>query len=139
MRRYHVLRISKTYDEKIPLDNVLRLSFSKIHISSVSIYNPNFQKEVITKKVMNNYQKLLKRLTFYLETDDETGTAYQEALNEIERFRLLIKNKYRAYMLEEQLKEMGKTLSFLQKKAKRKLQMLQHVNIVQQERGRGGK
>ena len=65
MRRYHVLRISKTYDEKIPLDNVLRLSFSKIHISSVSIYNPNFQKEVITKKVMNNYQKLLKRLTFY--------------------------------------------------------------------------
>lgn len=139
MNEYVLITSSFQYEGNITFAKKVRLSFSKLHISSVSIYNEPLQKLIITKQVMGKYQKLLKIVNFYLDTDDDTGVAYQEALNEIERFRLIVKNKYRQYILEQQLKEMSKKLSFLQKKASKKLVVLQQQVSYQQERGKGGK
>ena len=59
----------------------------------------------------------------------DTGTAYHEALNEIEKFRQLVKNKYRAYLLEKELKEMSLELSKKVKVAKDKLVYLNVINM----------
>ena len=64
------------------------------------------QKVFISNKVYKKYLKLLRLVDFYLTSDDDTGTAYHEALNEIEKFRQLVKNKYRSYLLEQTLKEL---------------------------------
>ena len=37
----------------------------------------------------------IKLLTDLLVEDDDSGDSYREALNQIERFRMMIKNKYR--------------------------------------------
>ena len=60
-------------------------------------------------------------VNFYLTSDDDTGTAYHEALNEIERFRQLVKNKYRAYLLDKTLKEMSLELQKKIMDAKKRL------------------
>ena len=137
----YILTEAKIEQEStVNLQKGIRLSFSKLQISTVYIYDLTMQKQVLTKKIYNKYKKLLKKVIFYVEQDDETGTAYEEALNEIEKFRLIVKNKYRKYMLEQELKEMSKNLSTLQKKAIRKIQYIKIQELSHhQNLGRKGK
>lgn len=138
MNSYILVRKTYQYDDVMNLVNGIHMSFSKIHISLVYIYNENLQKQVLTTKVMRKYQKLLKMVMFYFNCDDDTGVAYQEALSEIQRFYQMLKNKYRKYILEEQLNEIEKTLSYLEKSAIRKLQILGRKGYFQ-EHGRGAR
>ncbi len=111
-------------EKTLEFDGILDLGKNLIIKSNdikVSIYNLDIQKVFISNKVYHKYLKLLKLVNFYLNSDDDTGTAYSEALNEIERFRQLVKNKYRAYLLEETLKEMSIELTKKVKDAKRRL------------------
>ena len=111
-------------EKTLEFDGILDLGKDLIIKSNdikVSIYDLDIQKIFITNKVYHKYLKLLKLVNFYLTSDDDTGTAYSEALNEMEKFRQLVKNKYRAYLLEETLKEMSLELTKKVKDAKRRL------------------
>ena len=138
MNSYVLVKNTYPYDDVMDLSGGIHMSFSKIQIPLLYIYNEDLQKQVITTKVIRKYQKLLKMVTFYFNCDDDTGVAYQEAFSEIQRFYQILKNKYRKYVLEEKLEEIEKTLFYLEKSAVRKLQILgRHANL--QERGRGAK
>ena len=104
MNNYLVIEKSFTYNGDLTLGKELTI---KSHDNKVSIYRLDIQKVFISNKVYKKYLKLLKLVDFYLTSDDDTGTALEEALNEIERFRQLVKNKYKAYLLDKTLKEMS--------------------------------
>ncbi|HIT37288.1 MAG TPA: hypothetical protein IAB59_02260 [Candidatus Onthousia faecipullorum] len=104
MNNYLVIEKSFTYNGDLTLGKELTI---KSHDNKVSIYSLDIQKVFISNKVYKKYLKLLKLVDFYLTSDDDTGTALEEALNEIERFRQLVKNKYKAYLLDKTLKEMS--------------------------------
>ena len=104
MNNYLVIEKSFTYNGDLTLGKELTI---KSHDNKVSIYSLDIQKVFISNKVYKKYLKLLKLVDFYLTSDDDTGTALEEALNEIERFRQLVKYKYKAYLLDKTLKEMS--------------------------------
>ena len=104
MNNYLVIEKSFTYNGDLFLGKELTI---KSHDNKVSIYSLDIQKVFISNKVYKKYLKLLKLVDFYLTSDDDTGTALEEALNEIERFRQLVKNKYKSYLLDKTLKEMS--------------------------------
>ena len=104
MNNYLVIEKSFTYNGDLTLGKELTI---KSHDNKVSIYSLDIQKVFISNKVYKKYLKLLKLVDFYLTSDDDTGTALEEALNEIERFRQLVKNKYKSYLLDKTLKEMS--------------------------------
>ena len=104
MNNYLIIEKSFTYNGDLTLGKELTI---KSHDNKVSIYSLDIQKVFISNKVYKKYLKLLKLVNFYLTSDDDTGTALEEALNEIERFRQLVKNKYKAYLLDKTLKEMS--------------------------------
>ena len=118
MNNYLIIEKSYTYEGEILLGKSLNIA---IKDENISIYDLEIQKIFITAKVYKKYLKLLKIVNFYLNSEDDTGTAYHEALNEIERFRQLVKNKYRAYLLDKTLKEMSKELSKKVTDAKRRI------------------
>ena len=118
MNNYLIIEKSYTYNGDLTLGKELTITS---YDNKVFIYNLDIQKIFITNKVYHKYLKLLKLVNFYLTSDDDTGTAYSEALNEMEKFRQLVKNKYRAYLLEETLKEMSLELTKKVKDAKRRL------------------
>lgn len=118
MNNYLVIEKSYTYNGNLVLGKELTI---KTSFNKVSIYSLEIQKIFISNKVYHKYLKLLKLVNFYLNSDDDTGTAYSEALNEMERFRQLVKNKYRAYLLDKTLKEMSLELSEKVREAKRRL------------------
>ena len=77
------------------------------------------------------YDKLIKYLTELLVSDDDTGDAMREALNQIEKFRLMIKNKYRDFLEQSELEFMSKQLMKLKKIANQKLVEIQNSYLEQ--------
>ena len=118
MNKYLAIEKTLKYDGNLELGKDLIIVSNNV---KVYIYNLDIQKVFISNKVYRKYLKLLKLVNFYLNSDDDTGTAYSEALNEMEKFRQLVKNKYRAYLLEETLKEMSIELTKKMKDAKKRL------------------
>ena len=57
----------------------------------------------------------------YNQDDDDSGDTYREALNQIEKFRQEIKNKYRKFLKQKELETMSKKLIILQKEANKRL------------------
>ena len=136
LNNYLVIEKSYTYNGDLTLGKELTI---KSHNNKVAIYNNYLQKVFISNKVYKKYLNLLKLVNFYLNSDDDTGTAYHEALNEIERFRQLVKNKYRAYLLDKTLKEMSLELQKKIHEAKRRVFYLEAKEYNYQNENRRSK
>lgn len=111
----------------------------KIHdqvIQNIRIVDNDIAHGIVLDKVMKRYKKLIAYLTDVLTSDDDSGDALCEALNQIERFRLEIKNKYRNYLKQKELEKMSKQLMALKKETEKQLMELQE-NRVKLTNGKG--
>ena len=88
--------------------------------------NKKLANPIASKMVSEKYEKLIFYLTDLLTDDDDSGESYHEALNQIEKFRLEIKNKYREYLTRKELEKMSKQLSILQKEAIKRYEELRY-------------
>ena len=86
METYKCMEKSCSYDGKLVLDKSITISYTK-EKSNIHVVDYIIKKEVIKRQLVKRYEKLIKLLTFYLANDDGSGVAYQEALNEINRYR----------------------------------------------------
>jgi len=90
-------------------------------VENLILTNKKLVYPIVSKKVNKLYKRLLLILTELLTTDDDSGQTYAEALNQIERFRLQIKNKYRYYLNQKELQTMSNQLKLIQIEAKKRL------------------
>ncbi len=103
-------------------------------ISNVVVVSKKLAQPIVSTVVSKKYKKLINELTDLLLTDDtDDGDCYREALNQIERFRMIVKNKYRDFLLDEELKIMAKQLKLLQKEAKLQFAEIQNSMIMYNE------
>ncbi len=119
------------YTEIIDLDGFLMSSRNKFFaigdckLRRVKVVNKELANPLVFKQVSKKYTKLLAILTELLVDDDDSGDNYREALNQIEKFRQEIKNKYRKYLKQKELELMSKQLVALQYEAKSRLMEIQ--------------
>ena len=92
-----------------------------INVNKVVIINPSLANKVAKKKVDIKFRKLLQLLNIVFESDDDTGTAYREGLNEISKFRLELLTKYKKHLEEEQFELTEKKLGLLEHELKIRL------------------
>lgn len=84
-------------------------------ITNIKVVNNQLTKNVISKIVKKKYNQLILELNNLIEDDDEDNDdKISRILDKIEKFRLLIKNKYRKFLKEKQVREMSKTLKQIQ-------------------------
>lgn len=81
-------------------------------INDITIINKVIISAFITNLVLKKFNKLIKRITNEIIDDDEGDSGSHLALNEIERFRVEIKNKYRKELDKKTLEMMGKKLKY---------------------------
>ncbi len=93
-------------------------------VTDIKVINKTLINSVVTEIVEKKFKKLIKELTELFISDDDSEGSMNEVLNRIEKFRQEIKNKYRAYLKEEELKLMGNKLKKLQMEAKRRQEEL---------------
>ncbi len=117
--------------ELLSIDGFLMASKSKLfkiegsNIYQIRIMNKKLANPLASKIAFQKYKELLIILTNLLTDDDDSGDAFREALNRIEKFRMEIKNKYRAYLMNKELEQMSKQLTILKKEANRRLEEIQ--------------
>jgi len=99
---------------------------NKSDIREIKVVNKKLANPLVSKKVSKEYEKLIAYLADVLVDDDDTGDTCREALNQIERFRVQIKNKYREYLTNKELEKMSKQLKLLQKELQQKLMIIQN-------------
>ncbi len=95
-----------------------------IKVNRMILIQPTLIQKLVHKKVDKHFKKLLLLVQMLLNSDDDTGTALYEALNEIEKFRIEIKNNYRMYMQKEELNLIAKKLTILKEEIKNRIIML---------------
>lgn len=132
--------IDKT--ELIELEGFMMGSKNKIYkingneVRDIKVIDKNLASSLVNKQVSKKYEKLITYLTELLIDDDDSGDTYREALNQIEKFRQEIKNKYRKYLKQKELEMMSKKLIVLQKEANRRLLEIQESYKYQNENRR---
>ena len=99
---------------------------NKCDIKNIEVMNKKLANPLVTKKLFPKYQRLLDCLTELLIDDDDSGESFRIALNQIEKFRLEIKNKYRDFLMKKELEMMSRQLSALQKEASYRLGEIQY-------------
>ncbi len=118
--------------ELLDIEGFLMASQNKVfqinncNIRRIRVVNKKLANPLVSKKVAQKYKQLIVLLTELLVDDDEGGESCREALNQIEKFRLEIKNKYRDYLLKGELEKMASQLALLQKEAERKMFEIRH-------------
>ena len=133
METYKCIEKSYSYTGKLILDKSITISYTK-EKTNIHVVDYIIKKEVTKRQLVKRYEKLIKFITFYLANDDDSGVAYQEALNEINKFREILRNKYRKLMNEEMLESINNELLKYEILFKRKLHFLgQKVETVTKE------
>lgn len=92
-----------------------------INVNKIVIINPSLAEKVAKKKMDLKFKKLLQLLNIIFESDDDTGTAYREGLNEVSKLRNELLNKYRKHLKEEESDFMEKKLDILEQELKIRL------------------
>ena len=110
---------------------------SDVLVLNLEIMNKKLANGVVTKQVMKKYNKLIPLLTELLISDDESGDAFREALNHIEKFRLEVKIKYREFLKQQELEKMGKQLTLLKKEADKRMFEIQDAYLAMKSSGKG--
>lgn len=86
-----------------------------INVNKMIIINPDFIEKLITKKINTKIKKLIDLIANVYETDeDDPAGALMIALNEVEKFKREIMNKYLDYMTKEQLKLLEQKIKILE-------------------------
>lgn len=118
--------------ELIELDGFLMGSKNKTYkiggneVRDIKVVDTKLAASLVNMQVSKKYQKLINYLTELLVDDDDSGDTYREALNQIEKFRQEIKNKYRKFLKQKELETMSKKLVILQKEANKRLFEIQN-------------
>ena len=110
---------------------------NEVRVYNVEIMNKKLANGVVTKQVLKKYNKLIALLTELLISDDDSGDTFREALNQIEKFRLEVKNKYREFLKKKELEMMSKQLAALKKEADRRLFEIQDNYVSSKASGKG--
>ena len=132
-------------NEIIELDGFMMGSKNKTfkidgnEVRDIRVVDTKLASALVNKQVSKKYEKLINYLTELLVDDDDSGDAYREALNQIEKFRQEIKNKYRKFLKQKELEMMSKKLVILQKEANKKLYEIQENILKYQNENRRSK
>lgn len=102
------------------------------NIKGIEVCDRNLANPLASKKVLKQYNKLITYLTqLLIDADDDDGSTYHEILNQIEKFRLIIKNRYRDFLKKKELEMMSKQLKVLQKETQSRLIELQSYDEME--------
>lgn len=108
-----------------------------IDVNRLIIINPSFASKIATKMLNSKFEKLINIVSIVCEQEDETGEGYRIALNEVNKLKMELINKYKKYLDEEKTELMIKKIEILEDELKLRLNVLENSMYEEKERTRG--
>ena len=88
--------------------------FDDINVSRVIIINPSFSEKIARRKMNNKFERLLTMMQVVCE-DDDKGEGLDIVLDEAEKFKMELINKYRKFLEAEELELMYKKIEIVER------------------------
>jgi len=87
-----------------------------INVNKMVIVNPSFIEKLINKKINKRIKKLIDviAMIFQISDDEDPASSLMLALNEIEKFKREMINKYLEYLNKEQLRILNDKINMLE-------------------------
>lgn len=91
---------------------------SYLNVKNVKIVDEELNNAILTIKFEQKFQKLIKLVNYYLNTDDDTSSDSTLILDEIALIKGMILNKYNKYLSASKTELFLKKLSVIEKEIK---------------------
>jgi hypothetical protein len=98
-----------------PKNNV---KYDGIKVERATIVNPIFVEAILTRKNNAQLEKYLEYILMVLNDEDAGEDDVVIAMNEIERFRMMLINKHKKYLKDEYVEKMVKRIRILEEELK---------------------
>lgn len=116
-RRKKRLKAKVTYSKHEPY--VFNPSYHKsdeiVDISKLSLYNTKMTDNILSKKYVRKYKKLLKMVYLLLNGEIPSDSGTPAVLGEVDKLRALLNDKYEKYLSLEKVKLYLKELDYIEK------------------------
>ena len=110
-----------------------------IDISKLIITEPNFIDKVASSKIKSKFERFVNMVQVVCEAGDEddSGEGYRIALNEGEKLKMELWNKYKKFISNEKLELMTKKIEILEDEMKLRLEILIENKYKEDEKEKG--
>ena len=103
-----------------------------INVNKMVIVNPSMIEKLIDKKINVRMKKLINLIINIYDNDDDPGSSLMQALNEIEKFKREMINKYLNYMNKKQLSNLEEKIRMLEQEVTKKSYVI-NENSMEEE------
>lgn len=108
-----------------------------INVNEMIVINPSFINTLVNKKCKKALEKIIKILSFIYEDDSNDDGILEMALDEIEKLRRLVIDKYQKFMKDEEADLLLKKLDILENEVNlRKLVNFENEEELHEGKGR---
>ena len=104
-----------------------RVKYDGIKVNKMIIVKPSMIEKVLKRKIKNKLNEYLKVIAELLEESGDDSSGIREALNELTRFKNIIKYKNEKYLEEKYLKILNKKIEILEAELKKKMMVREEV------------
>lgn len=111
-----------------------------INVNEMILINPSLIEKLIAKKCNRTFDKILKMLSVVSsDDDDDTDSGYMLILDEIERFKNILSNKYKHYMEEKEYEMTIKKLELLEQEVESRKKVLTETLQFEHSKGKSSR
>lgn len=104
-----------------------------INVNKMVIINPSMVEKLIDKKINMKMKKLINLILNIYDSDDDPGSAMMQALNEIEKFKREMINKYLNYMNKKQLGILEDKIRMLESEVTKRSYVINENSLEEEE------
>lgn len=100
-----------------------RIEYSSIEVNKVVMFNPSFTETILKKKIRNRLELYLRFIISLIDQDDDDTdiSNLRAALNDLTRYKEMVKNKYLAYLDKRYAEILMKKMELLEQELKSKI------------------
>lgn len=114
-----------------------KVKYDGIVVNKMAIIKPSMIEKVLKKKIKRKLDLYLKLIIKFIESNDsDDGETLREALNDLTRYKSIIKNKYKKYLDEKYLSILLKKIAILDYELNSKLISLESEYYEEKENHR---
>lgn len=128
MNHYHLIKRNKKgqmvfYESKKTLGFSVKpkeeLSYEGVEVSKVILMDPKIVEKVLKRKIKIKLNKIIQYIISLID-DEDTGSQFNIAMDEISRHRSIIINNYARYLEKQYVEMVLKKLDLLEEEIRRK-------------------
>jgi len=105
-----------------------RISYG-IVVNRLIVFNQVFIEKVIKKRIKRKLELYLQFIIEYIDDDSEDGEALREVLNDIERYKSILKFRYNKFLEEKYISSLEKKLNLIEKELNVKLYIVNEKQV----------